>query len=856
MSEETSDRLDDIIAEYIGAEESGEPMDRQELLAQHPDLADDLRQFFADRDKFQQLALPLGPVSSSNRPLPAKIRYFGDYELLEEIARGGMGVVYRARQTSLNRIVAVKMILAGHLASDEDLKRFRTEAEAAGNLKHPGIVAVHEVGIHQGQHYFSMDYVEGNSLAEMIRENPLPAKQAAGYVKAIAEAVQYAHQQGTLHRDLKPSNVLIDSDDNVHITDFGLAMRVEGDSELTRTGQILGTPSYMSPEQAEAKRGLVGPASDVYSLGVILYELIAGRPPFRAETAIETIRQVVEKEPASPRLLNPSVPRDLETICLKCLQKERLKRYQSSQDLADDLSRFLNREPIQARPISRPARAWRWCRRNPIVATLTTAVALALVIGTVVSTHFAIQSSRNANKLTTALEGQKAATVRVEGLTGRLIWKFDMNRKSSKWIVGGRGTRNNLLATPVLYDGRIYVASGQHPENGEGSGRLCCIEPTKTGDISSELAVDAEGEPLPHRREQAVNPEVGEKAIANPNSGLIWEFTERDQNGDGWIDFEEGFHRSMSSVAIDDGLLMAVDIAGLVHCFDAKTGKRHWVFDTWAAVYAGPLIVDGMVYVCDEDGEVAIFRLSGDPNVAMKKTGSQFEPAAEINVENSVYTTPIFANGTLYIADRTHLYAVQAAVPGEEAVTGHWPQWRGPDRTNVSKETGLLAEWPEGGPPLQWKVEGIGEGIASVSIADGRIYTVGYVEGGEYAIALDQRSGEKVWATRIGAAVQEHPLMRWLSQRSPTVDSGRVYVIRADGDLVCLQATDGVELWRKSYPNDFAAGRPIWGFCDYPLVDDDKLICAPGSPETGVAALNKYTGEVIWRTKIPGGSVG
>ena len=258
------DRLDQVIAEYLAAEEAGAAPPAEELLTAHPDLAEQLQRFFANRD---ELAAALPGEPAQRRFVPPKVRYFGDYELIDEVARGGMGVVYRANQTSLNRVVAIKMILSGHLASNEDVKRFRTEAEAAANLHHPGIVPVHEVGVHEGQHYFSMDYIEGRSLAEIVRENPLPARKAAEYVREIAEAVHYAHGKGTLHRDLKPSNILIDVDDRVHITDFGLAVRAEDDDGLTQTGQILGTPAYMSPEQAEGKRGLIGPGSDVYSLG-------------------------------------------------------------------------------------------------------------------------------------------------------------------------------------------------------------------------------------------------------------------------------------------------------------------------------------------------------------------------------------------------------------------------------------------------------------------------------------------------------------------------------------------------------------------------------------------------------------
>ena len=325
-------------------------------------------------------ALSLGnadppPTSSA----PQRIRYFGDYELLEEVARGGMGVVYKARQMSLNRVVAVKMILGGRLAGVKAVDRFHAEAQMAASLRHPNIVAIHEIGEHEGQHYFSMDLVEGKNLAELVRDNPLPAARAARYVEATAQAIHYAHERGILHRDLKPSNVLVDEFDQPRITDFGLAKSLGGDTELTRTGQIVGTPSFIPPEQASAKGGKPGPGSDVYSLGALLYLLLTGRPPFAADTLEATLTQVLSAEPPAPRLLNPTVPPDLETICLKCLEKEPPRRYATARDLAEELGRFLRGEPILARPVSQPERFWRWCRRNPTVAGLAAAVAALLV---------------------------------------------------------------------------------------------------------------------------------------------------------------------------------------------------------------------------------------------------------------------------------------------------------------------------------------------------------------------------------------------------------------------------------------------------------------------------------------------
>ncbi len=312
------------------------------------------------------------------------VAYFGDYELLNEIARGGMGVVYKARQMNLNRTVAIKMILAGHLASDEDVKRFYTEAEAAANLEHPSIVPVYEIGQHNGQHFFSMGYVDGSSLAERVKKGPLPIKQAVLLTKKVAEAIEYAHSKGVVHRDLKPANILIDQLGEPRVTDFGLARNIQQESGITRTGTVMGTPSYMPPEQAAGKTDEVGPLSDVYSLGAILYCLITGRPPFLAASVMDTLMQVLEKEPAAPSLLNPLVPRDIETICLKSLQKDPARRYESAGELAADLGRWLNGEPILARAVGRTERVWRWGKRNPSLAlacSIACCLAIALAIG-------------------------------------------------------------------------------------------------------------------------------------------------------------------------------------------------------------------------------------------------------------------------------------------------------------------------------------------------------------------------------------------------------------------------------------------------------------------------------------------
>jgi serine/threonine protein kinase len=310
---------------------------------------------------------------------------FGEYELLTEIARGGMGVVYRARQTALDRVVALKMILAGRLANSEDVSRFRAEAEAAAKLQHPNIVAVHDVGACSGQHYFTMEYIEGTSLDQRLAQGPLACRNAARYVRILSRAVAYAHKHGILHRDLKPSNILIDAEDEPHITDFGLAKRLGPvSSGHTRSGAILGTPSYMSPEQAQGKTNELGPACDVYSLGAILYELIGGRPPFRAETPLDTVMQVIDHQPVPPRLLNPKIDHDIETICLKCLEKDPEARYASAEELGEDLQRYLDGDSIHARSFNMIDRIARVLERDTHTADFSTWSSMILVTAAIV----------------------------------------------------------------------------------------------------------------------------------------------------------------------------------------------------------------------------------------------------------------------------------------------------------------------------------------------------------------------------------------------------------------------------------------------------------------------------------------
>ncbi len=360
----------EALASYYRSREQGLPFDREAFLARHPAAA-----VFIDRIEAleKKLASPTPrpsdtPEQTTLPPAPA------GYKLLSELGRGGMGVVYEARQISLDRTVALKMVLGGGHATGDRVARLKGEAEAISRLQHPHIVQIHEVGEHNGLPFLCLEYLAGGTLTLRLAGGPLSPRPAADLLVALAGAVEAAHTAQIVHRDLKPANVLFTADGVPKVTDFGLAK--QADSSLTSTGAVLGTASYMAPEQAEGRGQEVGPAADVYALGAILYECLTGRPPFRTPSVQETIRQVVHVDPAQPRFLNRAVPRELETVCLKCLAKDPRGRYASAGVLAADLTRWLRGEPVVARPTGLLGRGWRWCRRNPALAA---AVVIAVV---------------------------------------------------------------------------------------------------------------------------------------------------------------------------------------------------------------------------------------------------------------------------------------------------------------------------------------------------------------------------------------------------------------------------------------------------------------------------------------------
>ena len=400
--------LDEAIEKCIVKLESGDAASIDSVIAEFPQHENELREFLDDWGGMEGFVAQISDSLNGDELVSTPVvvpaiegRVFGDFELQEKIGAGGMGVIYKARQISLNRIVALKMILGER--ADRD--RFRLEAEAIAAMAHPNIVSIYEIGEHDGRLFFSMQFIDGCNLKQYIAQNKITANEAAKITESVARAVHYAHQRGILHRDLKPANILMDVDGQPHITDFGLAKHIERDTELTTSGTIMGTPGYMAPEQASGKIKNLTVATDVYGLGAILYALLTGEAPFTGNSTLEVIRQVSEVPPRSPRIVSPDIDQDIETLCLKCLEKAPEHRYVSAEDLANDLSRFLSGLPVQARPVPGLEKAWRWCRRNPAIAGLSTLAVLLLLATTVSSFLLAISeraarinSDRNAER--------------------------------------------------------------------------------------------------------------------------------------------------------------------------------------------------------------------------------------------------------------------------------------------------------------------------------------------------------------------------------------------------------------------------------------------------------------------------
>jgi serine/threonine-protein kinase len=434
-----------IYGEFLLRRELGEAAALDEFLQRFPQHAERLRQ----QDELHRVLEEVDESAPATwvegrKPASGVRPEVPSYEVLEEIGKGGMGVVYKARQKGLDRVVALKMVRGGAGADPEELVRFRREAEAVARLVHPNIIQIYEIGEWQAPGtsdpvpYFSMEYVDGGSLVQQLAGTPLSVAEAARLVETLARAMHYAHQRGVVHLDLKPGNILLAACGLAgesakpqaakvvpKITDFGLAKRIDGAAAATQSGSIVGTPSYMAPEQAEGNSALIGPPADVYALGAILYELLTGRPPFKADTPLKTVAQVVSQEPVPPRRRRPETPRDLETICLKCLHKDARRRYGSAEELADDLRRYQDGEPIRARPVGRAERFWLWCRRSPVRAGLAAALLLAVLAGGLLAVNLLREQQR-----VRELDEHRARLLReIDASRAALLEKLDEERR-------------------------------------------------------------------------------------------------------------------------------------------------------------------------------------------------------------------------------------------------------------------------------------------------------------------------------------------------------------------------------------------------------------------------------------------
>jgi hypothetical protein len=456
------DRFENVLAEILLEEEAGRPLDLSRIVQTYPDLETPLREFFRDRDGFDRLfsCRPAAPTPTTPPGPPPDLAAgsrFAGYEILGELGRGGMGVVYKARHVGLNRLVALKMILAGGHAGPDDLARFRGEAEAVARLKHANVVQIYDFGEAGGLPYFSLEFVEGGGLDKKLAGTPLLPTEAAALVETLAQAMAAAHAAGLVHRDLKPANVLLAADGTPKVTDFGLVKRLDvagpgqpAAAGLTASGAILGTPSYMAPEQAGGRSKEIGPACDIYALGAILYECLTGRPPFKAATPLDTILQVIADEPAPPRQLNARVPVALETICQKCLMKDPRRRYATAHELAEDLRRYAEGRPIRARPVGTVERALKWLKRRPAAAS-------ALVGGVLLI--FGASAFLAAGWASTMRAGEKAARdeldryrAQVENEREQRRQEEDDQKRSQQMAEARRQASRQLAKVAVLWD--------------------------------------------------------------------------------------------------------------------------------------------------------------------------------------------------------------------------------------------------------------------------------------------------------------------------------------------------------------------------------------------------------------------
>jgi serine/threonine protein kinase len=655
------------------------------------------------------------------------------FQIMGVLGKGGMGIVYKARQTKLNRLVALKMILSGELAGEQELARFRLEAEAVARLQHPHIVQIHEIGEASTGPYFSLEYVEGGSLDKKINGTPLPARQAAQLVRTLARAMHAAHEQSIVHRDLKPQNVLLTAAGKPKITDFGLAKKLDGAKGQTQSGAIVGTPSYMAPEQAGGKKD-IGPAADIYALGAILYELLTGRPPFKAETPLDTVLQVLSEEPVAPIKLNPKVPRDLETICLKCLQKDPGKRYASAEELAEDIQRFVEGRPIRARPVGGVERMWRWCRRNPVLSGLSATATMLLILAGVM-TSISYFKAKDVERLT-GVNKQKAGEAEKEKLRAEnALW---INQAGRAWQQNREG---NVTSVAISSDGR-WIVSGDSDgtvkvwDTGTAQGKLSLKGHSSSRHTSVAISSDD--------RRIVSGGRNGTVKVWDAATGQV-QLTLRGQTGDITSVALSGDGRRIvsGSTAYWDGNAK-VEHPGTVKVWDAATGKEK-------------LTLRG------HTGNVTSVAISGDGRRIVSGSNSDRNPRVEHPGTVKVWDAATGKEQLTLTTGHVLLgYSVAISGDGRRIVSGS--EFRPPKVWDAATGQELRT------------LTGHTFGVESVAISrDGRRIVTGGVD-----------KTVKVWDAATGQALRTLTGHTW---------NVRSVAISSDGRWIVSASTDGIRFW-------------------------------------------------------------
>jgi WD40 repeat protein len=743
------------------------------------------------------------PLPEPN-PTPEGTRVFGDYDLLESNVQGGMGIVYKARQRGIGRIVALKVLALGPEARPEAVKRFHAEVSAAASLQHPNIVAIHEAGCWEARYFFSMDFVAGRTLAAVAQDKPLPAKQTARYLRILAEAIHYAHERGILHRDLKPSNVLVDAADQLRVTDFGLAKRLVDDPNLTLSGQVLGTPNYLPPEQAQGRWRAVCRAGDVYGLGATLYYLLTGRPPFVGASRETTLDLVLHQDVVSPRLLNGSVPCDLETICLRCLEKEPSRRYATAQILADELGRFIRDEPIQARPVSQLEKAWRWAKRRPLVAGLGAGMAVILSLGVagVLWQWQRADAERRLQKRYAYASDMKAAQIALQqsnlGMALSLLRRYlpkpgEEDLRGIEWrYLWGASRGDEVLSIPhpevlrdavLSPDARYLVTCGVEPNS------LVRVWETAT---ARKVASFESGPGIGPRRELAFSGDGQRLALRTVNGVEVrrtadWEVVRSLGSGEGM--FSAPFFLSPDGRQLVLGGTAGTNVA--LEVWELAEGPRRVLTNAYASFRNLAMDPKGrrLAYsracaVFNQPGPIGLWDLetgattnlleSTDPVALTFSPDGQWLAAGHWSGEVSVWRTADWQLATRYRGHQGMTFGLAFSPDSSWLATG------GSDQTIQFREAGTWKRSPAR-PPLKGHVGLI---VALSFSADGQ----------ELASASSYDRTAKVWKLAPHAATTQYSmsLPAQAVPIGPLADGSALVALEEENDLIqCLRLPDG-----------------------------------------------------------------